>query len=144
MRTLVWWNSKPKIRSSWEDFSSSLQFHLMLKMCGLSISFHGENNECPTFTYKPFHSLCDHNENPYESLSYENHFEILYVSLLIYNWLSNWASLLSHSNWVLVCGLEWDQKRTNKTLALMGFGLFCQLLTSPKLPLIIFNTTIRI
>ena len=76
---------KPKIRSSWEDFSSSLQFHLMLKICGLSISFHGENNECPTFTYKPFHSLCDLNENPYESLSYENHFEILYVSLLIYN-----------------------------------------------------------
>ena len=26
--------------------------------------------------------------------------------------------------------------------ALMGLGFFCQLLTSPKLPLIIFNTTI--
>ena len=59
-----------------------------------------------------------------------------------HNWLSNWASLLSLSNWTLVCGLEWDQKRTNKTLAPMGLRLFCQLLTSPKLPLIIFNTTI--
>ena len=27
----------------------------------------------------------------------------------IYNWLSNWASLLGLSNWALVCGLEWDQ-----------------------------------
>ena len=44
-------------------------------------------------------------------------------------------------NWALVCGLEWDQKRTNKTLAPMGLRLFYQLLTSPKLPLIIFNTT---
>ena len=32
----------------------------------------------------------------------------------------------------------WDQKGTNKTLALMGLGFFCQLLKSPKLPLIIF------
>ena len=75
----------------------------------------------------------------------KNHI-FMYVSLLIYiyiyNWLSNWVSLLGHSNWTLVCGLEWDQKRTNKTLALMGLGLFYQLLTSPKLPLIIFNTTI--
>ena len=31
---------------------------------------------------------------------------------------------------------------TNKTLAPMCLGLFCQLLTSPKLPLIIFNATI--
>ena len=77
-------------------------------------------------------------------VSYENLNEIQYVSLLIYNWLSNWASLLDHSNWALVCGLEWDQKGTNKNLAPMGLGLFCQLLTSPKLPLIIFNTTIRI
>ena len=29
-------------------------------------------------------------------------------------------------------------KETNKTLAPMGLGFFCQLLTSPKLPLIIF------
>ena len=51
----------------------------MPKMCGLSISFQGENKECPTLTYKPFHSLYDLNEKPYESLikilmkvSYEN------------------------------------------------------------------------
>ena len=59
-----------------------------------------------------------------------------------YNWLSNWASLLGLSNWALVCGLKWEQKGTNKILAPIGLGLFCQLLTSPKLPLIIFNTTI--
>ena len=35
-----------------------------------------------------------------------------------------------------------ETKRTNKILALMNFGHFYQLLTSPKLPLIIFNTTI--
>ena len=58
-----------------------------------------------------------------------------------YNWLSNWTSLMGHSNWDLVCDLEWDQKGTNKTLASMSLGLFCQLLTSPKLPLIIFNIT---
>ena len=69
-------------------------------------------------------------------------YKILYVSLLKYNWLSNWTSLSGHSNWALVCGLEWDQKGTNKTLAPMGFEPFCQLLTNPKLPLIIFNTTI--
>ena len=68
--------------------------------------------------------------------------KIRYVSLLIYNLLSNWPSLLGHSNWALVCGLEWDQKRINKTLTPMGFGFFYQLLTSPKLPLIIFNTII--
>ena len=28
----------------------------------------------------------------------------------IYNWLSNWVSLLGLFNWVLVCGLKWDQK----------------------------------
>ena len=33
-------------------------------------------------------------------------------------------------------------KGTNKTLAPMGLGLFRQLLTSPKLPLTIFNITI--
>ena len=54
-------------------------YNLMPKMCGLSISFQGENKECPTLTYKPFHSLYDLNEKPYESLikilmkvSYEN------------------------------------------------------------------------
>ena len=33
-------------------------------------------------------------------------------------------------------------KETNKTLTPMGIGFFCQLLTSPKLQLIIFNITI--
>ena len=33
-------------------------------------------------------------------------------------------------------------KGTNKALAPMGFGLIYQLLTNPKLPLIIFNNTI--
>ena len=35
-----------------------------------------------------------------------------------------------------------EPKGTNKTLVPMGLGLFCQLSTSPKLPLTIFNTTI--
>ena len=43
---------------------------------------------------------------------------------------------MGHSNWGLVASLEWDQKGTNKTLAPIGLGLFCQLLASPKLPLI--------
>ena len=64
------------------------------------------------------------------------------VCFFSHNWLSNWASLLGISNWVLVCGLEWDQNGTNKTLAPMGLGAFYQLLTSPKLLLIIFNTII--
>ena len=63
-------------------------------------------------------------------------YEILYVSLLITDYLIELAF------WALVCGLEWDQRGTNKTLAPMSLGLFCQLLTSPKLPSIIFNTTI--
>ena len=33
-------------------------------------------------------------------------------------------------------------KETNKTLTPMGIGLFCQLLTRPKLRLIIFDITI--
>ena len=40
--------------------------------------------------------------------------------------------------------LKMRPKGTNKTLAPMGLGLICQLLTNPKLPLIIFNTTINI
>ena len=37
---------------------------------------------------------------------------------------------MGHSNWALVYGLQLDQKGTNKTLALLGFGfwLFYQLL----------------
>ena len=66
----------------------------------------------------------------------------MYVSPFVSNWLSNWAGLLGLSNWDLVYDLEWDQKGTNKTLVPMGLGLFYQLLTSLKLPLIIFNTTI--
>ena len=34
-------------------------------------------------------------------------------------------------------------KGTNKTIAPMGLVLFCQLLTSPKVPLIIFNCLFR-
>ena len=76
--------------------------------------------------------------------SHKYHFMFLqnFVCFSLYNWLCNWASLLGISNWALVCGLEWDQKETNKTLTPMSLGLFCQLLTSPKLPLIIFNNTI--
>ena len=40
--------------------------------------------------------------------------------------------------------LEMRPNGTNKTLAPMGLGLFFQLLTNPKLPLIIFDNTIRI
>ena len=46
----------------------------------------------------------------------KNSYEILYVSLLIFNWLSNWTSLLSHSNWALVCGV-----RLNLINHLIGF-----------------------
>ena len=38
--------------------------------------------------------------------------------------------------------LEMRLKGTNKSIVPMGLGLICQLLISPKLPLIIFNTTI--
>ena len=104
---------------------------LVPKKCGLSISFYefvqGRLRECLTLTYKSFHVLTKNS-----------------TCFSTYNWLSNWASLLGLSNWALVSGLEWDQKGTNKILAPMGLGLFCQLLTSPKLSLIIFNTTIRI
>ena len=51
--------------------------------------------------------------------------------------LAFWPSQLSFSVWLGV-----GPKGTNKTLAPMGLGFFCQLLTSPKLPLTIFNTTI--
>ena len=102
---------------------------LVLKKCGLLISFYefiqGRIKECLTFIYKPFHVLIKNS-----------------VCFSPYNWLSNWASLLDLFNWALVCGLEWDQKGTNKTLVSMGLGLFCQLLTSPKLLLIVFNTII--
>ena len=84
--------------------------------------------ECPTLTYIPIHVSCCCSKN---SVCFSSN-----------NWLSNWASLLGISNWALVCGLKWDQNRTNKTLAPTGLGLCCQLLTSLKLPLIIFNTTI--
>ena len=54
--------------------------------------------------------------------------------------------LIELAFWVIPIGLNmWlgvRPKGTTKTLAPMGLGLFCQLLTSPKLPLTIFNTTI--
>ena len=51
--------------------------------------------------------------------------------------LAYWPFQLGFSVW-----LGMGPKGTNKTLAPMGLGLFNQLLTSPKLPLIIFNTTL--
>ena len=75
----------------------------------------GRIRECLTLTYKPFHVLT----------------KILYICLLTIDYLIGLA-LLGLSNWALICGLEWDQKGTNKTLALTGLGLFCQLLTSPN------------
>ena len=36
--------------------------------------------------------------------------QILYVSLLIHNWLSNWTNFLGLPNWALVCSLRWDQR----------------------------------
>ena len=82
-------------------------------------------NKCLTFTYIPFHVITKN-----------------FICFSPYNWLSNWISFLGISNWVLGCDLECDQKGTNKTLTPIDIGLFCQLLTSPKLRLIIFNTTI--
>ena len=102
---------------------------LVPRKCGLSISFY-------EFVQGRMRVSNTHTQNHF-MFTFQNS-----VCLSPYNWLSNMASLLGLSNWVLVCGLEWDQKGTNKTLALIDLGLFCQLLTSPKLPLIIFNTTI--
>ena len=96
------------------------------KKCGLSISLHvcvqWRIREWLTLTYTPFHS-----------------YKIMYVSLLITDYL------LRPAFWAIPIGRMWlgvGLKGTNKTLIPMGFGLFSQLLTSPKLPLIIFNTTI--
>ena len=64
--------------------------------------------------------------------------KILYVFPFVSSQLSNWTGL-----WAFPIGLKcvaWSG--TNKTLSPMGLGLFCQLLTSPKLPLTIFNTII--
>ena len=92
---------------------------LVPKKCGLSISLYvcvqRRIRECPTLTYKPFHSLT----------------KTLYVSLLITDYLIELA-FLGHSNWDLVYDLEWDQKGTNKTLAPMGFGLWAFLSTLDK------------
>ena len=61
-----------------------------------------------TLTYKLFHIFT----------------KILHVSLLTTDYLIGLA-LLGLSNWVLICGLEWDQNGTNKILAPTGLGLFC-------------------
>ena len=55
--------------------------------------------------------------------------------------------LIGLTFWVIPIGhkyMAWSgtKKGTNKTLTLMGLGFFYQLLTNPKLPLIIFNTTL--
>ena len=124
-------NFKTKDQKFLRTFSIFTSIPLVPKKCGLSISF-----------YEFFSRENERVSNPHIqtiSCSYKN-----FVYFSPYNWLSNWASLLSLSNWILVCGLEWNQKGTNKTLVTMGLGLFYQLLTSPKLPLIIFNTIIYI
>ena len=122
-------NFKNKDQKFLRTLSIFTSIPLVPKKCGFSISFYefvqGRMRESLTLTYKTI------------SCSYKNS-----VFFSPYNWLSNWASLLSLSNWVLVCGLEWDQKGTNKILAPTGLEFFCQLLACPKLPLIIFNTTI--
>ena len=91
---------------------------LMPKKYSLSINLYicvqGRIRQWLTLTYTPFHSITK-----------------------FYMFLSLWAFLLGFSMWLGV-----GPKGINKTLAPMGFGPFCQLLTSPKLPLIIFNTTI--
>ena len=67
-----------------------------------------------------------------------HHFILLqnFICFSPYNWLSNCASLLDHSNWALVCGLQWDQMGTNKTLAPMGFRVFLSTLEKPKITII--------
>ena len=102
---------------------------LVPKKCGVSINFYefvqGRMREHPTLTYKTI------------SCSYKN-----YVCFSPYNWLSNWANFFGPFQLGFSVCLEWDQKETNKNVAPMGIELFCQLLTSPKFPLIIFNITI--
>ena len=129
--TLMKWYSKPNIRSTLETLliftPIPLDAQEVWSLNQLYVYVLERMKESPTLTYIPIHvSCCSKNS----------------VCFSPNNWLSNWANLLGISNWALICGLEWDQKGTNKTLAPIGLGLFCQLLTSPKLPLIIFNTTI--
>ena len=116
-----------------------------LEVLGKTLNLHS-NFTCTqeVWSLNRFICICSRENKTVAYTHIQNHFIPLQNSVCFfpYNWLSNWASLLGHFNWVLVCGLEWDQKGTNKTLPPMGLRLFCQLLTSPKLPLIIFNTTI--
>ena len=101
---------------------------LMSKKCDLSISLHvcvqWRIREWLTLTYTPFHS----------SIKF-----YMFLSLYITNYLIGLVF------WAIPIGRMWlgvGLKGTNKTLTPMGFRLFSQLLTSPKLSLIIFNTTI--
>ena len=73
----------------------------------------------------------------------------MFLPLYLTNYLIElvyWAGLLGRSigpfqlNFSVWLGM--GPKGTNKILAPIGLGFFYQLLTSPKLPLIIFNTTI--
>ena len=100
----------------------------MPKKCGLSIRLYvcvqGKIREWLTLTYTPFHSLTKF----YMFLS-------LYITDCLIG-LAFWPFQLGLNMWLGV------RPGTNKTLAPMGFGPFCQLLTSSKLSLIIFNTTI--
>ena len=56
-------------------------------------------------------------------------YKILYVFLLITDYLIRPLGL---SDWALVCDLEWDQKRTYKTLTPMGLGPWAFLSTLNK------------
>ena len=98
------------------------------KKCGLSIDYKGRIKEWLTLTYT-ISQWC------YTHTKFCTFFPLYLTNYLIGLLLGPFQ--LGLSVWLGV-GL----KGTNKTLAPMGLGLFCQLLTSPKLPLTIFNTTI--
>ena len=89
------------------------------EVLGNTFNLHSNSTQCPrcvvsqSVSKERIKNVQHSHKNPFHSLwelSWKSLNEILYVSLLIYNWLSNWASLLGLPNWVLVCGLKWDQK----------------------------------
>ena len=74
-----------------------------------------------------------------------HHFTMMFSLIKFCTFFSLYLTnyLIGLTFWAFPIGLKcvaWNG--TNKTLAPMGLGLLCQLLTSPKLPLTIFNTTI--
>ena len=104
----------------------------MSKKCGLSISLHvcvqGRIREWLILTYTPF---------SYITMYFKFY---MFFSLYITDYLIELTFLVIPISFSMWLGVR--PKGTNKTQALMGFGPFCQLLTSTKLALIIFNTTI--